>query len=140
MNMNNLILVMFISVVVIGIALLIIISLTRRGSKMIDQQKYRSRWLEITQNAGSTPETWQFAIMSADKLLDSALRDRGVPGETLGERLKNAKPYLSSIDSVWRAHKLRNRIAHDDGVKVSQRQASDALKIFKKALTDLGAL
>ena len=138
--MNNLILIMFFSVVIIGITLLIVISLTRRGGKALDQEKYRSRWLEITQNAGSTPETWQFAIMSADKLLDSALRDRGVAGTTLGERLQNAKPYLSNIDSVWRAHKLRNRIAHDDGVKVSQRQASEALKIFKKALTDLGAL
>ena len=139
--MNNLILIMFFTVVIIGITLLIVISLTRRGGgKTLDQQKYRTRWLEITQNAGSTPETWQFAIMSADKLLDSALRDRGVAGETLGERLKNAKPYLSNLDSVWRAHKLRNRIAHDDGVKVSQRQAGEALKIFKRALTDLGAL
>lgn len=138
--MNYLILIMFFTVVIIGITLLIVISLTKRGGKTLDQQKYRTRWLEITQNAGSTSETWQFAIMSADKLLDSALRDRGVAGETLGERLKNAKPYLSNIDSVWRAHKLRNRIAHDDGVKVSQRQAGEALKIFKKALTDLGAL
>ena len=138
--MNDLILFMFFMVVIIGIALLIVISLTKRGGKTLDQQKYRTRWLEITQNAGSTPETWQFAILSADKLLDSALRDRGVMGETLGERLKNAKSYLSNIDGVWRAHKLRNRIAHDDGVKVSQRQAGEALKIFKKALTDLGAL
>ena len=138
--MNDLVLIMFLSVVIIGIGLLVVISLTKRGGKTLDQQKYRSRWLAITQNAGSTSETWQFAIMSADKLLDSALRERGIVGETLGERLKNAKPYLSNIDSVWRAHKLRNRIAHDDGVKVSQRQASDALKIFKRALTDLGAL
>lgn len=138
--MNDLIIIMFITVVVIGIGLLVVISLTRRGGKVLDQQKYRSRWLQITQSAGSTHETWQFAIMSADKLLDSALRDRGVPGETLGERLKNAKPYLSNIDGVWRAHKLRNRIAHDDGVKVSQRQTTEALKIFKRALTDLGAL
>lgn len=138
--MNNLILTMFISVVVIGITLLVVISLTKRSGKTLDQEKYRSRWLAITQNAGNSPETWQFAIVSADKLLDSALRDRGVAGTNLGERLKNAKPYLSNIDSVWRAHKLRNHIAHDDGAKVTQRQASDALKIFKRALTDLGAL
>lgn len=138
--MNDLILIMFFTVVIIGIALLIVISLTKRGNKTLDQQKYRTRWLEITQNAGNTSETWQFAILSADKLLDSALRERGVAGETLGERLKNAKSFLSNLDGVWRAHKLRNSIAHDDGVKVSQRQAKEALKIFKKALTDLGAL
>lgn len=131
---------MFIVVIAIGIGLLIVISLTRRSARSLDQEKYRSRWLTITQQVGDASATWQFAIMNADKLLDSALRERGVPGMTLGERLKNAKPYLSNIDGVWRAHKLRNRIAHDDGVDVSRRQANEALKIFKKALTDLGAL
>lgn len=138
--MNTLITVMFFVVVAIGLLMLIFISLTRRSGRPLDQAKYRSRWLSITQQTGTTPESWQFAIISADKLLDSALRDRGVSGETLGERLKNAKPYVSDIDKVWRAHKLRNRIAHEDGVSVSRRQTAEALKIFKKALTDLGAL
>lgn len=138
--MNNLILTMFLTVMMIGITLLIVISLTRRSSRALDQEKYRSKWLSITQQFGDTPMSWQFAILTADKLLDSAMRERGVNGTTLGERLKNAKPYLTNIDSVWRAHKLRNRIAHDDGVVVSKRQASEMLKIFKRALTDLGAL
>ncbi|HAC56430.1 TPA: hypothetical protein DCF80_02925 [Candidatus Saccharibacteria bacterium] len=138
--MNGLVLTMFIFVVVIGIALLIFISLTRRSGRPLDPEKYRSRWLAITQGSNATPESWQFAIMSADKLLDSALKERGVSGATMGERLKNAGPHIRNIDNVWRAHKLRNRIAHDDGVTVTKRQANEALKIFKQALIDLGAL
>lgn len=138
--MNNLILTMFIFVVIIGIALLIMIALTKRSGKTLDQARYRSRWLSITQGAGSTPDSWQLAIIQADKLLDQALRERGVAGETLGERLKNAKPYLSNIDNVWKAHKIRNHIAHDADATVSKRHASEAMKIFKRALTDLGAL
>jgi hypothetical protein len=138
--MNTLLLTMFVFIIIIGIGLLIVISLTRRGGRVLDQEKYRSRWLTITQQIGDTNSSWQFAIMNADKLLDSALKDRGVAGTTLGERLKNAKPYLTNIDSVWRAHKLRNHIAHEDGVAVTRRQASEALKIFKRALIDLGAL
>lgn len=139
--MNGLLLTMFIFIIIIGISLLIFISLTRRGSRAsLDQNKYRSRWLAITQNAGSTSESWQFAIVSADKLVDSALRERGIAGETMGERMKNGKAHLTNIDSVWRAHKLRNRIAHEDNVQVSKRQANEALKVFKKALIDLGAL
>lgn len=138
--MNTLILTMFVVVVIIGIGLLIVMSLTRRGGRGLDQEKYRSRWLTITQDIGDTPSSWQFAIMNADKLLDSALRDRGVAGSTLGERLKNAKPYLSNIDGVWRAHKLRNRIAHDESVTVGKRQANEAMKVFKRALIDVGAL
>lgn len=139
--MSSLVVTMFIFVIVIGLALLIFITLTRRGgSKVLDQAKYRSRWLSITQNAGSTSDSWQFAIISADKLLDTALRERGLPGVTMGDRLKGASGYLNNIDQVWRAHKLRNRIAHDDEVVVSKRQTTEALQTFKKALTDLGAL
>jgi hypothetical protein len=138
--MNNLVVTMFLFVVVIGIALLIFISFTRRSGKILDQDKYRSQWLLITQNAGSTSESWQFAVMSADKLLDTALKERGVRGNNLGERLKNSKHLFSNIDHVWRAHKLRNKIAHENGIVVSKKQAADALKILKTALTDLGAL
>ena len=138
--MNSLILTMFIFVVIIGIALLIVMSLLKRGGRVLDQDKYRSRWLAITQNAGSSSDSWQLAIIQADKLLDQALKERGVNGETLGERLKNAKPLLSNLDDVWRAHKLRNRIAHEPDATVSKRNASESLKIFKRALTELGAL
>lgn len=138
--MNGLILTMFIFVVIIGISLLIFISLTRRAGQALDQEKYRSRWLAITQNMGTTHESWQFAVVSADKLLDTALRERGIRGATLGERLKNADTHLTNIDHVWRAHKLRNRIAHEEGVVVSKRQTTEALSVFKRALTDLGAL
>ncbi len=139
--MNGLLLTMFIFVIIIGICLLTFITLTRRGiHSNLDKDKYRSRWLAITQNAGSTSQSWQFAIVSADKLLDSALRDKRIAGETMGERLKNSTAHFSSIDSIWRAHKLRNRIAHEDNVEVSKRQANEALKAFKRALMDLGAL
>lgn len=139
--MNGLLMTMFIFVIIIGICLLIVIALTRRGVRnTLNQDKYRSRWLSITQNAGSTTQSWQFAIVSADKLLDNALRERGISGETMAERMKNGKSYLSNIDSIWRAHKLRNRIAHEDNVQVSKRQTDEALKVFKRALIDLGAL
>ncbi len=139
--MNGLLLTMFIFVIIIGISLLIFISLTRRGTrKHLDQDKFRSRWLAITQNLGSSSQSWQFAIVSADKLLDTALKERGISGNTMGERMKNSKVHLTNIESVWRAHKLRNRIAHEDNVQVTKRQADEALKIFKRALTDMGAL
>ena len=138
--MNGLLVTMFITVVVIGVALLIFMTLTRHSGRTLDRAKYQSRWLAIMQNFGTTSQSWQFAIISADKLLDTALRERGVQGQTMGERLKGAKGIIGNIDGVWRAHKLRNRIAHEDSVTVSKRQASEALKIFKRALTDLGAL
>jgi hypothetical protein len=138
--MNSLVIVMFMVVVVIGVTLLIFMTVTRRSGKVLDQEKYRSRWLEITQNMSDSKDSWQFAVLSGDKLLDTALRERGIPGEKMADRLKIAKSYIRNIDGVWRAHKLRNKIAHEESVSLSRRQADEALKVFRQALIDLGAL
>lgn len=138
--MNTMVSIMVVTVVIIGIGLLIVMSLTRRGGRVLNQEKYRSEWLRISQSVTDSPDSWQFAVLSADKLLDTAMRERGVPGDTMGERLKAAKNRFSNINRVWEVHKLRNRIAHEHNVKLSKRQAGEALKVFKKALQELGAL
>ncbi|HEX8389982.1 MAG TPA: hypothetical protein VF597_01010 [Candidatus Saccharimonadales bacterium] len=137
--MNDLVIILFLAVVVIGVGLLVLISVTRKGPSKLDQEKYRSRWLAITGSTTETAESWQFAVINADKLLDQALKERGLRGETMGERLKQSKGHLSQLDAVWKAHKLRNRIAHDDGT-VSKRESAKALETFKRALQDMGAL
>lgn len=138
--MNSMIVLMFAVVIVIGITLLVVISLTRRPGKMLDQEKYRERWLTITQSITNDPGSMQLAVLNADKLLDQALRERGVAGETLGERLKNGKSRFRNVNSVWTAHKLRNQIAHDNHVKISRKQTDSALAAFRAGLIDLGAL
>ncbi len=138
--MNTLIIIMFIAIVMIGLGLLVVISLTRRGGSVLNQDKYRSEWMKIMSSVTSDAHSWQFAVLSADKLLDQAMRERGIAGETMGDRLKNATSQLSGIDRVWTVHKLRNRIAHESNVAVSRRQTGEALKVFKRALADLGAL
>jgi hypothetical protein len=138
--MNSMVMLMFAVVIVIGITLLVIISLTRRPSRILDQEKYREKWLTISQGVTNDTGTQQLAVLHADKLLDQALRESGVPGETLGERLKNAKARFRNVNAVWSAHKLRNQIAHDDHVRISRKQTDTALAAFKAALIDLGAL
>lgn len=138
--MSSMVTLMFAVVVVIGIALLIVISLTRRPSRILDQAKYREKWLTITQSVSDDAGTMQLAVLHADKLLDQALRESGVAGDSLGERLKNAKSRFRNVNAVWTAHKLRNQIAHDDHVKISRRQTDSALAAFRAALIDLGAL
>ena len=79
-------------------------------------------------------------IIKADKLLDKALCESGAPGRTMGDRLKKAGHRFSDVNAVWRAHKLRNSIAHDSDVDVTMKRASTALAAFKQALKDLGAI
>lgn len=107
----------------------------------VDKQKYQSRWLDIEQRLrpGNT-ESQQMAIMNADKLLDQALKDTGSKGKTMGERMKSRQGVWSNANAVWAAHKLRNQIAHDEHVVVSEDTVRRALASFKRALKDLEAM
>ncbi len=138
--MNSAVIILFAAVVIIGIILLVIISITKRGPRHLDTEKYQERWLSITNSIGEDPASLQLAVLNADKLLDMALRERGVSGNTLGERLKNNPTLFKDLNAVWTAHKLRNRIAHEHDLKVSKPVVQVALRSFKAALTDLGAL
>lgn len=93
------------------------------------------QWESIRENIGCDPK---HAVIDADKLLDFVLQKKGYTG-SLGEKLKKAGKILSYINDVWNAHKLRNRIAHEVGFEVTEREARRALSAFKQALHDLGA-
>lgn len=128
-------------ILVIAAALFFIINFTKGGPKFLDQEKYRCAWLKI-ENAldKSNIDTYHFAILSADKLLDQALKELNVPGETMGDRLKNSKKKFTNINQVWSAHKIRNQIAHEADTKINLLGARRALAIYKKALKELGAI
>ncbi|MBC7746611.1 hypothetical protein H7Y40_01360 [Pedobacter sp.] len=138
--MDSAIMFLFISVVIIGIVLVIIINLTRKSPHALDKQHYQEQWLSIEQSVGTDNGSMQFAIVQADKLLDKALKERGFAGQTMGERMKSAQKNMTNPDAVWAAHKIRNRIAHEDSMTVGRKQTLQALQGLKRALRDLGAL
>lgn len=129
-----------VGVIVVGVALLVVFATVNKGASL-DKEKYRADWLEIENNIKKNNiATYQFAILSADKLLDRALMQSGVKGNTMGERLKNCGKSINNIDSVWAAHKIRNKIAHEVSVDLSVRVAERMLSVYKKALKDVGAI
>lgn len=138
--MDSIIIFLFSGVLIIGLVLLVVITTTRKSPKGINVEQYRSKWLTITSSVTSEESSRHIAIINADKLLDQALKDSGVKGETMGERLKNSKDKLKHRNAIWYAHKLRNQIAHESDVSVSAQDANSALAAFKSALKDLGAL
>ncbi len=137
--MNSIIVLMFVVIIVIGVGLMIIIALTRKGPVGLNREQFRSKWLTIEGSLSDDPNTHQLAVLNADKLLDSALKARGFKGETMGERLKSARAAFKNNNAVWAAHKLRNQIAHEE-VVVKKQTILQALSAFKRALKDIGAL
>jgi len=75
-------------------------------------------------------------VMEGDKVLDHALQLSGFAG-SMADKLRKAGPRFSSIQAVWDAHKLRNRIAHEVDFPLSEKEASRAMAAFEKGLRDL---
>lgn len=139
--MNSSLLFMLAGILVVAGVMLWIIFRLNQGTNQLDVDKYRKKWLEIErQLKKDDPRSCQFAVVEADKLLDHAMKDNGVRGDTMGERMKTARERWSSRDAVWQAHKLRNQIVHEADVKVGYDTARRALAGFKRGLKDMGAI
>ena len=130
-----------IAILVVAMLVFVAILLTGKRTHHFNVEQYQTRMLAIENKLQKdNPATYVTSILNADKLLDRALVEMGVPGKTMGERLKRIPSKFTDINGVWRVHKLRNALAHEPDFEVSWRQASNALRIYKQALKDLGAL
>jgi len=139
--MDQSIIFFFAAIIIIAALLFYLICMTKHGVKHLDVEKYRVKWLAIEQQLKRDEvSSFHLTVLNADKLVDQALRERGVKGQTMGERMKNSVSLFSDRNGIWTAHKLRNKIAHETDVKVTYEEARFALKNFKKALKDLGAI
>lgn len=98
-------------------------------------------WTDIVRRANTgTPENLRWAIMEADALVDTVLKERQMPGETMADRLANFRREDSKhIDKLWDAHRLRNEIAHTPGFAMTTRQAEKALFTYRDFLKELKA-
>lgn len=129
-----------VAALVVGLAVLGVVVYTRRSGSALNVPKYQSRWLSIESSLVRDNQlTYAMAVLEADKLLDSALKESGYKGETMGARMKAANNVWKKPDHVWGAHKIRNRIAHESEVKISYDLAVRSLAAFKQGLRDLGA-
>jgi len=132
----------FLAAILIFAAILFaVISLTKRGAQHLDVDKYRTRWMAIEhQLKREEQSSYPMSVLNADSLLDQALKEKGVQGATMGERMKQLQKTWSNANNVWGAHKLRNRIAHESDVRLDYENTRRTLMAFKQALKDVGAI
>lgn len=131
----------FSAILIFGGLLFIVISLAKNSPRALDQDKYRSRWMAIEARLKRDDvNTHVLCILDADKLLDQALRERGMNGKTMAERMKQHQGKWTNGNGVWAAHKLRNRLAHEPDVRIDYERARQALVAYKQGLKDMGAI
>lgn len=102
-----------------------------------------SRWDGIIALAtGSSHGDWRRAILEADIMLFDVMREQGYPGTTVGEQLKNANPIqMTTLDLAWKAHKVRNDIAHGgESYALSERDARATIDYYRRVFEELGAI
>ncbi len=96
-------------------------------------------WKRIVDHIESPNENdWRLAILEADIMLNGLLDALSLPGETVGEKLKNVeKSDFTTIDSAWEAHRIRNSIAHD-GVAylLNQREARRVIELYRRVFQE----
>ena len=96
-------------------------------------------WNKIVEKSQSMDENQRkFAIIEADTLIDKILGLAGYDGENLGAKLKQVeRGDIESLDDLWEAHKVRNRIAHEANYKLSQEYTKAAISRYEKVLKEL---
>lgn len=129
------------AILIVAVLVFVAILLTGKRGYHFNVEAYQSRFLAIENKLKQdNSATFVTTIIEGDKLLDKAMVEMGVSGKTMGDRLKKAGGRFTNLNAVWRAHKLRNMIAHESDVEISYKQAFNALAVYKQALKDLGAI
>ncbi len=126
--------------VILAIILLVIIGIII-GALLVGRKRFLSgSALQQIKHAWKKVEAIEnpnLQIMEADKVLDHALKLLGYKG-SLGEKLKQAGPRFNDLNAVWYAHKLRNTLAHEMNAQIFRTETEKAMRIFRRALGDLG--
>lgn len=133
--MNHLLIAAISAVVTLVLALLVLSGLRRKSNK----RKYTERWQDLQRYCASK-ETWPLAIITADKLLDEALRNHRIKGKSTGERLVAAQHKITDNDAVWYSHNLAKKLIAETTVRLNQADVKKSLVGFRQALKDLGVV
>lgn len=131
----------FSATLIFGGLLFVVISMAKSSPRTLDQDKYRSRWMAIeTRLKRNDENTHTLCIVEADKLLDQALKERGLTGKTMAERMKQCQGKWTNGNGIWAAHKVRNRLVHEPDARIDYDRSRQALIAYKQGLKDLGAI
>jgi hypothetical protein len=81
---------------------------------------------------------WRRAIMEADIMMASMLTARGFRGATVADQLRDANPIqFTTLDLAWKAHKVRNEIAHQgESFKLDERTAKATIDLYRQVFEE----
>lgn len=108
-------------------------------STQSEQVVINPKWIQIEKNMQShNMSEWRVAILEADILLYEMLSQMGYDGNSIGEMLKNVdKANFVTLDDAWRAHRIRNIIAHEGAnYELSKDEAERTIRLYKRVFDE----
>ncbi len=104
--------------------------------------KTRKRWNEIRRILrGNNESMYKVAIIEGDNFIDGILSKMGYPGNNMGERLDQIPSgHLENAEELKEAHKVRNRIIHEEDFTITREYAEEVLSKYEHFLHDHGVL
>ncbi len=117
-------------------------SVTEAKSFSFNTATFAAHWSGIEEKAREgTPQALILAVISADNLVDSALKQMGLGGEHMADRLQHLTyDDFSQIEDLWRAHKIRNELVHTPGFELKKGEAEEILRVYESFLRTIRAL
>ena len=113
------------------------------GDKKLKPEDYKveenPKWKIVEEHINSDdPNKWKLAILEADILLNELLESLNLPGEGIGEKLKNVEASdFDHIEEAWEAHKIRNAIAHQGSdFLLTQRESKRVIKLYESVFRE----
>ena len=115
-----------------------------QSSQSISNAQYEQvvtnpKWIQIEKNMQShNMSEWRVAILEADILLFDMLSQMGYDGNSIGEILKNVdKANFVTLDDAWKAHRIRNIIAHEGAnYELSRDEAERTIRLYKRVFDE----
>jgi len=105
--------------------------------RSVDWLAIDGQWRAITALGKSQAQAdLKQALIQADSLFDSILKQANVAGATLGERLKTLRETLpkQTYRQLWGAHLKRNELVHESGSFVADWERKQYLEAFDQAI------
>ncbi|MEK7547213.1 MAG: hypothetical protein AAB536_03495 [Patescibacteria group bacterium] len=110
------------------------------------------RWESIVSRSRiNSPESLRMAIIDADNFVDDVLKRMGLEGDSMAskektggsmaDRLENlSTDDFKTLNRLWAAHRVRNKIVHEPGFVVSREEAQTTLADYASFLKEVGAI
>ncbi len=120
---------MWLFLLAIGVSIVAVLALVWwwRRLPRISRPAAKAYWTQW-RRMEKLPDSYR-QVLEADAIAGNVLIELGF-GETFGEALKQKAEQIPNLDAVWKAHKLRNTLAHEPGTTVTPAQAQAALQAF----------